>query len=835
MKFYTNVFQIGNSMLVRGYDNGRHFEDRVEFRPTFFVPSKRKRSKWKTLDGQLVDPIKPGTIKDCREFIDKYSQVQNFNIYGNERYVHQYISENYPEDEIKFDLNKIKLVTIDIEVAAENGFPDVFNVAEELLLITVQDYNTKFITTFGSRPYKTNPNRKNYRYVDCHSEEGLITTFVDWWQRHTPEVITGWNCELYDIPYLMGRMERLMGEKYAKRMSPWGIVRRNEIKIAGRDNIVYDLAGISVIDYLDLYKKSPATPNQESFRLDHIALMELGQQKLDHSEYDTFREFYTKNWQKFVDYNIVDVELVDRLEDKLKLIDLCCTRAYDAKINFTDVAFQVRTWDAIIYNYLKKKNIVIPQKDRNSKDGKYAGAYVKDPKPGKYDWVVSFDLNSLYPHLIMQYNISPETLQEKKHPSASVERLLNQEDTFELYKDFAVCANGAMYRKDKKGFLPELMEKMYKERVIFKKRMIKAKKDYEKNPTKELEKEIARCNNVQMSKKIALNSAYGAIGNQYFRYYKLANAEAITLSGQVSIRWIENKMNQKMNNILKTDGKDYVIASDTDSIYLHMGDLVDRVYENKNKTTADVVTFLNKVCEKQLEPYIDASYEELANYVNAYDQKMQMKRENIADRGIWTAKKRYILNVWDSEGVRYEQAKLKIMGIEAIKTSTPAPCRKFLKDAFTMLMTGTEDEVIDYIEQCRNEFKSLPPSEIAFPRTVSNVEKWKSPSDMYLKGCPIHVRGAILYNHYTKKKQIDHKYASINNGEKIKFCYLKTPNWMHENVISFIQDFPTELDLDKHVDYELQFSKSFIEPIKVILDCIGWETERKNTLESFFS
>ena len=671
--------------------------------------------------------------------------------------------------------------------------------------------------------------------MDCHSEEGLITTFVDWWQRHTPEVITGWNCELYDIPYLMGRMERIMGEKYAKRMSPWGIVRRNEIKIAGRDNIAYDLAGISVIDYLDLYKKSPATPNQESFRLDHIALMELGQQKLDHSEYDTFREFYTKNWQKFVDYNIVDVELVDRLEDKLKLIDLCCTRAYDAKINFTDVAFQVRTWDAIIYNYLKKKNIVIPQKDRNSKDAKYAGAYVKEPKPGKYDWVVSFDLNSLYPHLIMQYNISPETLQEKKHPSASVERLLNQEDTFELYKDFAVCPNGAMYRKDKKGFLPELMEKMYKERVIFKKRMIKAKKAYEKTPTKDLEKEIARCNNIQMSKKIALNSAYGAIGNQYFRYFKLANAEAITLSGQVSIRWIENKMNQKMNNILKTDGKDYVIASDTDSIYLHMGDLVDRVYEDREKTTEEVVTFLNKVCEKQLEPYIDASYEELADYVNAYDQKMQMKRENIADRGIWTAKKRYILNVWDSEGVRYEQAKLKIMGIEAIKTSTPAPCRKFLKDAFTILMTGTEDEVIDYIEQCRKEFKSLPASEIAFPRTVSNVEKWKSPSDLYLKGCPIHVRGAILYNHYTKKKQIDHKYASINNGEKIKFCYLKTPNWMHENVISFIQDFPTELDLDKHVDYDLQFSKSFIEPIKVILDCIGWETERKNTLESFFS
>ena len=835
MKFYTNVFQIGNNMLVRGYDNGRHFEDRVEFRPTFFVPSKRKRSKWKTLDGQLVDPVKPGTIKECREFIDKYSQVQNFNVYGNERYVHQYISEEYPENEINFDLNKIKLVTIDIEVAAESGFPDVFNVAEELLLITIQDYATKRIITWGSRPYVKNPQRKNHIYIDCHSEEGLITRFVDWWTKNTPEVITGWNCEMYDIPYLMGRIERLMGEKYAKRMSPWGICRRNEITIHGRQNIVYDIAGISVIDYLDLYKKSPATPNQESFKLDHIAMMELGQKKLDHSEYDTFRDFYTKNWQKFVNYNIVDVELVDRLEDKLKLIDLCCTRAYDAKINFTDVAFQVRTWDAIIYNYLKKKNIVIPQKDRNSKDAKYAGAYVKEPKPGRYEWVVSFDLNSLYPHLIMQYNISPETLQDRKHPSTSVDRMLSQEDTFEMYSDFAVCANGAMYSKEKKGFLPELMEKMYNERVIFKKRMIKAKKSYEKTPTKDLEKEIARCNNVQMSKKIALNSAYGAIGNQYFRYFKLANAEAITLSGQVSIRWIENKMNQKMNTILKTEDKDYVIASDTDSIYLHMGNLVEAVYKGREKTTEGIVSFLNKVCEVELEPYIESSYQELADYVNAYDQKMIMKRENIASTGIWTAKKRYILNVWDSEGVRYEEPKLKIMGIEAIKTSTPAPCRKFLKDAFTLLMSGTEDEVIDYIEECRTQFNKLPPEEVAFPRSVSNVEKWKSSSDMYNKGCPIHVRGAILYNHWTVKKKIDHKYATINNGEKIKFCYLKTPNWMHENVISFIQDFPRELDLDKYIDYELQFNKSFMEPIKAILDCIGWETERKNTLESFFS
>ena len=833
MRFYTNVFQIGNDILIRGYENGKHFSDRQKFQPTLYVPTKRK-SKWRTLDNIPVEPVQPGTIKDCREFIDKYSSVNGFAVFGNERYVHQYISEMYPENEIKFDISKIKLITIDIEVAAESGFPDPFNCAEELLLITIQDYNTKKVITFGSRPY-ANQDRPNFRYVQCHDEEDLINRFLDWWQQNTPEVITGWNCEFYDIPYLTGRIERIMGEKTMKKMSPWNILRRNEIVIAGRKNISCDVAGISVIDYLDLYKKSPGTPNQESYRLDHIASQELGQKKLDHSEFDTFREFYTKAWDKFVDYNIVDVELVDKLEDKLKLIDLCLTRAYDAKVNFSDIAYQVRTWDAIIYNYLKKQNIVIPQKERNQKDEKYAGAYVKEPKPGVYEWVVNFDLNSLYPHLIMQYNISPETLLDKKHPSATVDKLLNQDITFEMYSDYAVCANGAMYRKDKKGFLPELMEKMYNERVIFKKKMIQAKKDYEKTPTKALEKEIARCNNIQMAKKIALNSAYGAIGNQYFRYYKLANAEAITLSGQVSIRWIENKMNSYMNRVLKTKDVDYVIASDTDSIYLNMGPLVENVYQGREKTTESIVKFLDKVCEVELEPYIDRSYQELADYVNAYDQKMFMKRENIADRGIWTAKKRYILNVWDSEGVRYKEPKLKIMGIEAIKTSTPAPCRKMIKDGLKLMMSATEDEMIDFIEKSRKEFHDLPPSDIAFPRSVSDINKWKSSSDLYSKGTPIHVRGAILYNHYVKQKKLSDKYQDIQSGEKIKFVYLKTPNPIHENVMSFIQDFPSEFDLDKYVDYELQFSKSFIEPIKVILDCIGWEVERRNTLEAFFS
>jgi len=833
MRFYTNVQLVGNNFLVRGYENGKHFMVRESFAPTLFVSSK-KNTKYKTLTGESVEPINPASVRDCREFFKRYDGVDNFDIFGNDRYIYQYISEMYPEPEVKFDISKIKLTTLDIEVKSENGFPDVESSAEEILLISIQDYTTKQIRTWGQGPF--NNKQDNVIYKSFNSEYELLNAFINWWmiEENTPEVITGWNIELYDIPYLSRRLERVLGSKLMKRLSPWGLVTEDEIYIAGRKNIAYDVGGITQLDYLNLYKKFTYKA-QESYRLDYIASVELGQKKLDHSEFDTFKDFYTQGWQKFVEYNIIDVELVDRLEDKMKLIELAITMAYDAKANYVDVFSQVRMWDTIIYNYLKKRNIVIPPKNRSQKNEKYAGAYVKEPIPGKYDWVVSFDLNSLYPHLIMQYNISPETLIDQRHPSATVDKILAEDVNFELYKDSAVCANGAMYRKDVRGFLPELMEKIYKDRTIYKKKMLEAKQQYEKTKTKTLEKEISRCNNIQMARKIQLNSAYGAIGNQYFRYYKLANAEAITLSGQVSIRWIENKMNAYLNKILKTEDTDYVIASDTDSIYLNLGPLVDVVYKDREKDAESIVSFIDKICEEKFEPFIDTSYKELANYVNAYDQMMFMKRENIAERGIWTAKKRYILNVWDSEGVRYEEPNLKMMGIEAVKSSTPAPCRTMIKNGLKIMMNGTEEEVIDYIDECRTKFKTLPPEEIAFPRTVSNVKKYHSRTDIYCKGTPIHARGALLFNFYIKKNKLDKKYSLIGNGEKIKFIYLKKPNIIQENVVSFIQDFPRELKLDKYIDYELQFEKSFLEPLKAILDAIGWNVEKTVNLELFFT
>ena len=828
MKFYTSVEQAGNRLLVRGYNNGERYSVRVPFNPTLFLPTKNF-SKWKTLEGECVEPHKFGSIAEARDFVKQYKEVPDFEIYGNTRFLYQYIAEQHPEKELKFDSSKIRIFNIDIETAAENGFPDIESADQEILAISIKDSFTGRITVFGARPYDNKDSMVDYMHF--RSEESMLGAFLDYWQANFPDVITGWNVQLFDMPYICNRINRILGEKFVKLLSPWKLVSQREIFIKGRKQFAVDTLGISTLDYLELYKKFTYS-NQESYRLDYICNVELGEKKLDHSEHDTFKEFYEKDWQKFIDYNIHDVRLVDKLEDKMKLIELAYTMAYDAKVNYEDVFSQVRMWDNYIYNELNKRKIAIPPKKESTKNEKYAGAYVKEPIPGFYDWVVSFDLNSLYPHLIMQYNISPETLRESRHPSASVEGILNQK--VEIDKQFSTCANGAQYRKDVHGFLPEMMKKMYDSRVIFKKKMIKAKQQYEKTPTVELTKEISRCNNIQMAKKISLNSAYGAIGNEHFRYYKTANAEAITLSGQVSIRWIENKMNGYLNKLLSTDKEDYVIASDTDSIYLNLGPLVNKFFASKSSDKTAIVSLLNKICEEKLEPFIEKSYQELATYVSAYEQKMSMKRENIADRGIWTAKKRYILNVWDSEGVRYNEPKMKIMGLETARSSTPAYFRDKLYAAFQIIISKNNDELITFINGVRSETKERPYDEVAFPRGVNNLSKYRHPKDIYSKGTPIHVRGALLYNWYVKKHKVEHKHPFIQEGEKIKFMYLKTPNPLHENCISFFGELPKEFGIEKYVDYQTQFEKSFLEPLKNVLQCIGWTHEKVITIGSFF-
>ena len=635
----------------------------------------------------------------------------------------------------------------------------------------------------------------------------------------------------------------LFGEEYAKKLSPWNNIWERKVILNGRELISYHLSGINSLDYIELYKwYAPGGKSQESYKLDAIANVELGERKLSYDEYDSLHNLYQENYQKFIDYNIKDVDLIIKLEDKLKLIEMAITLAYDTKSNFEDVFAQTRMWDSLIYNHLLPKKIIVPPKKFKKKVSAFEGAYVKEPQVGMHDWVASFDLNSLYPHLLIMYNISPETIvssddytrdmQEVLMQEINVESLLDQKIDTKKLNGVTLTPNGQFFRTDKQGFLPKMMEEMYEDRKKFKKQMIQAQKDYEKKPSKDLEKLISKLNNLQLAKKVSLNSAYGALGSQYFRFYDLRQALAVTLAGQLSIRWIENKLNKYLNDLLKTE-EDYVVASDTDSIYLRLGGLVDKVFEGKPSTN-EAIKFMDKVCDGKIQSFIDKSYKDLADYIHAYDQKMVMKREVLADKGLWTAKKRYVLNVHDSEGVRYSTPKLKIMGLEMIKSSTPYAIRQKMKQLTKIIVTKGEDEVQEFIAQFKEEFKNLPAEEISFPRGVNGMKTYSDPATIYKKGTPIHVKGALIYNYHVKRLGLEKKHPMIQDGEKLKFTYLKQPNPMKDSVISFPTRIPKEFELQKYIDYDIQFQKGFIEPIKFILECIRWEIEKKNTLESFF-
>jgi DNA polymerase elongation subunit (family B) len=847
MKFYTNVEVWGGKILYRGVENGRRIQSKVDYFPTLFVPSD-KPTKYKTIHGDYVGSVKPGSIRETRDFVKQYDGVENFKIYGNQRYHYCFIADEHPGT-IDWDVSLIKVANIDIEVGSENGFPEPETASEPLTAITVK-MDGRFVT-FGLEAYDNI--RDDVTYFECYDEHDLINKFVGWWQSEYPDIITGWNVEQFDIPYLVNRITKLEGESVARRLSPWNVLQDKVLDLGmGRRGKGYNIFGIATLDMMAMYKKyAPDGKSQESYRLDNIANVELGERKLSYEEYGSLHNLYKEDYQKFIDYNIKDVDLVDRIDEKHKFIELALTLSYDNKCNYEDVFAQVRMWDVICFNHLKSKNIVVPPIERHEKDEAYVGAYVKDTINGFHNWVASFDVNSEYPSVIMGSNISPETIVDPADYSdamrrlvasnVTVDKLLNKSFDLSFLKEENVCltANGQFYRRDKQGFMPEMVEKMFNDRKVYKKAMLDAEAKYEveKDPAKkaQLKKEIAKYKNLQLSKKVSLNSLYGASGSKYFRFFDLRNAVAITTTGQLSIRWIETELNSYLRKVLKSE-EDFVIAVDTDSVYLNLGELVYKALPDNAKDTAKAIDFLDRACESKIQPVIDKACGDLGDYTNVYQQKIVMKREVLADKAIWTAKKHYILNVHNSEGVQYAQPKKKIMGLEMIKSSTPTACREKLREAVDVIFSANEEAVQSFIQTFRSEFENLPLADIAFPRGVNGMDKYSDSKTIYGSGCPIHVRGSLIYNHLLWSNSLVSKYPLIQSGEKIKFIFLKEPNTVQSNVIAFPQGgIPSEFDLNKYIDYNTQFEKSFLEPLMIILKAIGWKAEKVSSLEDFFS
>lgn len=813
----------GNTIFYRGYDMGLPVKEKIKYCPYLFIP--KNDGKYKSISGERFEKLQFDSIKEARDFSRQYEDVANFKIYGLDKFSYLFIYDQFP-NHINHDPDLIRKVTIDIECKADAGFPSIEKADKEITAITIRFRGKNF--SFGCGEFT--PLDSRTEYIKCKDEYELILSFIQTWESINPDVVTGWNIEFFDIPYLVNRIRLLFNDSACNRLSPWKMIDSHEVEYHNKINVCYTFVGITTLDYYQLYRKFSFS-NSESYKLDYIAQVVLKEKKLDYSEYGSLLELYKNNFQKFISYNILDCVLVDKLDDKLGFIDQVIAFAYSAKVNFTDTLTTIRPSDMIIHAHLMNNGIVIPPVKKNTLTQTLMGGHVKPPKIGKSRWVLSFDLDSLYPHLIMEFNISPETFIERLENFTSIPDLVKKQQ-FDKNSGISYAANGCTYRRDIQGFLPAIMQELYDDRVKYKKAMLEAKKKFNETKDPKYEKEISRYHNLQLSKKISLNSFYGSLANPYFRWFDFNYAESITSSGQLVIMWTERKLNEYLNRILKTNDIDYVIASDTDSIYLELEKVALLIGEGK--TDREISYLLDQFAQDKIEPYLAKIYQELAEYMNAYQQKMHMKRETIADVGIWKAAKMYVLNAYDIEGVEYNPPIIKVTGLEAVRSSTPQVCRENIKEALKIILNGTEPEFHKFVAKFREKFDTLTFEQVASPRSVNNMTVYADKQDIYKKGTPIQVKGSLIFNSLLDKYNII-SIPKISDGDKVKFAYLKVPNPIQSTVISSADTIPSEFGIDDYIDKDMQFSKTFIKPVEEIASIIGWSTEHRATLKGFFS
>lgn len=843
---YTYIAARGDSILSRGYHaNGERFNLKAPFSPTLFVTSSAKGNiadKWHDIYGTPVYAVQPGSISESKNFLEQYKNVEGFSVLGMTNWATQYTSEKFPH-EITPDFSKLRVFSLDIETAVEGGgFPKPEDAAEEVLLITLYDSLTKRYTVYTSRPVERNQqftqtlidngvDPKQIVISQHLNEYHLLKNFVIDWATNYPDAFTGWNTETFDIPYLVRRIDKVIGNSFSAKLSPWGIVRERFVKKHNDEVLTYTIAGVSHLDFLALMRKF-TYGERDSWKLGSVAQSELGQTKLELE--GSFKDQYqSAMWGQFVVYNIIDVHLVARLEAKLKLIELAFTIAYMAKINPDEVFSPIRTWDSIIYNHLRAHKIIVPPQKHHRITHQIAGGYVKEPIVGKHKWVVSFDAQSLYPHLMMWGNMSPDTVVHDAPKTVNVEGLLARAYDLSDLKtsNTALAANGHRFRKDKVGVFPDLVARYYKMRSAVKQDMLALEQQYATTQDETLVGQISSLDAKQMAVKILMNSLYGAAASPYFRFFDERIAEGITMSGQLGIRWVTNDINTFLNKTMKTTDVDYAISNDTDSVYLNLGPLVAKHFNKE--TTDQTVAWIDKFCAQVLQPVINKSADALYEYMNAHSQKLILKREVISSDSLFVAKKRYAMLVQNSEGVHYADPKIKVVGLEMVRSSTPAAIRETLKGGIKQVLTGTEQSVQQFVAAFRDQHRQLDVSEIAFPRGVNGLRAYTG-SPIYAKGCPIHVRAALLYNHYVTKMGLEDKYPLISEGNKMRFVYLKLPNPFKENIIGFVDVLPPEFKLHSYIDYDTMLDKSFTEAMKTLVTPIGWTVEQRSTLADFF-
>lgn len=825
----------------------RSFKVFKEYPFRFFSPSKEETG-WTDIKG---NPLKEIVAVSIADFNSKTKVVQEYNyaLYGTSKLEYQYIYEEFKDAP---NNSLINVGYFDIETARDeiNGYSpakDAFNPIISISLILngkIFYWATKDLSARFCEIHKV-------EFFWFMTEKEMLNHFLKFVGNGAIDVLTGWNIETYDIPYTINRAARIGLTETI--VSPFKkIVPRTLHDSFGNEQQSYNIIGIEILDYLALYKKFTYV-TRDNYRLDTIAYCELGEKKVDYSEMKNLQELYETDFERFSEYNIKDSLLVKRLDDKLKLINLCASIAYGAGVNFTDALGTVKMWTFQYYKLLMNK-FVVPPMENKVPNAQVIGGFVKDPLLGLHDWVVTFDLASLYPHNQFCANISNDKLLEDdechqelldlrktiKEKYSSLDDIIaclsRLEVDLTVLKKHDVCMtpNLQFFKRDSRGFMPEALKFIYEERSRVKKKMLALKQEKENTQDEKikakLSDEIAQLDVTQLGLKIELNSAYGATANENFVFFDPRIAEAITSIGQVAIQFIARKFNEYFNTVLKIDG-DIVIASDTDSAYLRFGPLVRQHFANK--TQGEIINILDRICKEKMQPLINKSYTELADYLNCFEMAWSMKREKIAPKACFVAKKRYFMLIVDDEGVRLKEPKLKITGLDAVRSSTPEICREALKKAFKLILTKDESALQEYVEQFEMEFNKAPIIDICCPRSVSDIEKFLDSQGKALKGMPIGVTAAYTYNNSIKK--YDPSAETIKSGDKLSFICLKKPNKFQSHVIGFPGYIPESIGLEeKDIDRAQQFTKTFEHPLGIILGIIGWNSRKINDLSSFF-
>lgn len=857
MEQYFNVAKIGNNICLRGYDQGKYVNTKIPYKPYMFTETLQE-TEYRSIDGKYLKRKDFTSMSDLWQYQKQAKNLQ-IDLYGMDNSVCAFMNDNLSTD---FDPAKIRIFYLDIEnyMKDENNKLfgiDPYGAPGAMTAITVFDTLTETYHVFGD----TNWQNKMYReykveYHHADDEFQLLVLFMQFWTRNYPHIVTGWNVDGYDIPYLYNRIERVLGETAAKKLSPWNkITTREYTNEYGQEAIDYTFVGISITDYRVLYKKN-TFHKQESYSLDYIAFVELGKGKVDYHElgYKDLDDLYDRNPQLYIDYNIRDIESLVQIDAKNKFMNIITGVAYYALVNFDEVNSPIRCWDSLKHQYLLKNNIITSPKSNKKKEGKFIGAYVKQPIPALYRWVMVFDLASLYPSIIMTCNVGNETIVPEYEVPDGLMELYNRNlsqvildggitpEHQKLLVDnkMSMAANGMFYYNETNSIQSVLSDNILKERKIYKGRMLDASREYEAKKSditdpaehKRYNDIIQSNNNRQMVTKVLANAMFGGMGNQHDRYFDTSLAESVTLTGQTVIKWAELKVNEYFNKVMCTEDVSYCIYSDTDSIFVNLETFVAamKLDDKSEQEVTDFLVAVGDVVNKKLVEF----YDELGTILNSTNNRLLMKREAISPTTIFRKKKNYAMKVLDNEGVRFspDDPYYKIMGIEVVKASTPKILREKLKQALTMMLNDcTKFELYDFFESVKAEYIKYDLIEdIAFPKGTTDIDKYVRSAKggkLYGAKCPIHVRGSIVFNHHYAGTEEE----KIVSGEDVRYTYLKLPNPTGENVISIKEGFPDEL---KHyIDYNTNFDKLFKKPIESLSNIIGFQMNDTPSLLDF--